>query len=87
MKVILNHPMVRIVENEKDHTYELSIHMRDGGWVKQAPYPADQRGVIGALTLALDVLAGKVLLMGVDRTAKALPYETPDMVLLDTPKK
>jgi hypothetical protein len=36
--------------------------MTNGEHAVQRPYPADLRGQIGALTLALDVLAGKIIL-------------------------
>lgn len=63
-KVILNHPMVSVVE--ENSFYVVKIRMRDGRYVIQNPFPADQRGIIGALTLTLDVLAGKILLVGTE---------------------
>lgn len=83
MKIIMNHSMVRVIE--RDNTYVLSIRMRDGQWAVQQPYPADQRGIIGALTLAVDVLAGKVLLMGIEATPKAHAEENvklPKQILI-----
>ncbi len=65
MKTILSHEMVKIVQ--KDNAYILSLRMRDGQWAIQSPYEGNQRGLIGAMTLAIDVLAGKVLLVGVEQ--------------------
>jgi len=64
MKIVFNHPMCLIVE--QDNSYVVKIRMRDGQYALQAPYPADQRGLLGAMMLATDVLAGKVLLVGVE---------------------
>ncbi len=61
-KVILDHSMVRIIE--ADQQYQLFIKMTNGKYASNAPYPADQRGIIAALQLALDVLAGKIMLAG-----------------------
>lgn len=71
VKIVLNHPMVRVAESNGE--YHLSIRLRSGAWVNQMPYPADQRGIIGALTLAIDVLAGKILLTGIESPAKDVP--------------
>lgn len=38
----------------------LYMKMKNGGWVKNNAYKADLQGLIGALTLGIDVLAGKV---------------------------
>lgn len=73
MKPILQHSMVKIIE--RDNTYVLLIRTMDNQWVRQNPYPADQRGIIGALTLAVDVLAGKVLLAGIEAPTKATANE------------
>ena len=64
MKLILNHEMVLVVQNAD--TIIVKIRMRDGRWALQAPFQADQRGLIGAVTLALDVLAGKIMLTGIE---------------------
>ncbi len=61
---ILNHDMVKVVE--ENNSLVVKIRMRDGRWALQAPFEANQRGIIGALTLSLDVLAGKIMLMGVE---------------------
>lgn len=59
-KVILNTELVRAVsENGKILLY---IRMANGQWAVQRPYDADLRGQIGALTLAIDALAGKIIL-------------------------
>ena len=68
-KLVLNHDMCRIYLDQNE--YKLFIKMFDGKWALQKPYPGDQRGLIGAMVLATDVLAGKVMLAG----SVALPDE------------
>lgn len=59
-RILLNHDFARAIEENGFIT--LYIKMRNGQWAVQAPYAADLRGAIGALTLAVDCLAGKVML-------------------------
>jgi hypothetical protein len=60
MKIMLNTELVRAtVEGGKINLY---IRMTNGQWAMQRPYDADLRGQISALTLALDALAGKIIL-------------------------
>jgi len=61
-RIILNHDFAKVVEENGAIT--LYVKMANGQYAVQAPYPADLRGAIGALTLALDVLAGKIMLGG-----------------------
>lgn len=59
-RVILNTELVRaVVESGKLIVY---IRMANGKWAIQRPYDADLRGQIAALTLAIDALAGKIIL-------------------------
>lgn len=61
-RIILNHDFAKAVEENGQIT--LYIKMANGQYAVQAPYPADLRGAIGALQLALDVMAGKIMLGG-----------------------
>jgi len=60
MKTLLDHSMIKITEEGTE--LKVKIKMLKGGWVLNRPFPADLRGTIGALTLALDVISGKVIL-------------------------
>jgi hypothetical protein len=63
MKTLLNHDLCKVrIEGAKTCLY---IRMENGQYAIQRPFENDLRGHIGALTLALDVLSGKVLLSGV----------------------
>jgi hypothetical protein len=64
-QVLLNHEFCKVVIENGQCT--LYIRMANGEHAVQRPYPADLRGQIGALTLALDVLAGKIILGGTVR--------------------
>lgn len=60
MKVMLNTELVRaVIEKGQCKVY---IRMANGQWAVQRPYDADLRGQIAALTLAIDALAGKIIL-------------------------
>lgn len=59
-QIVLNTELVRAVSENGELT--LFIRMANGQWAKQRPYSADLRGQIGALTLAIDALAGKIIL-------------------------
>lgn len=63
MKTLLNHDMCMITESNNE--LQVKIRMMKGGYVLNRPFPADLRGTIGALTLALDVISGKVILQEV----------------------
>lgn len=60
MKIMLNTELVRAVIDGGQ--IKLYIRMTNGQWAVQRPYDADLRGQISALTLALDALAGKIIL-------------------------
>ena len=64
-RIVLNHDLVRIVET--NGKVEMFIKMADGLWAVQRPYEGDLRGLIGAMTLAIDVLAGKIILGEIGR--------------------
>lgn len=61
-RIVLSTDVCTIVESEG--SYKLFIKMGDGQHAMQSPYPANVRGLIGALTLAIDVVAGKIILAG-----------------------
>jgi hypothetical protein len=60
--LILNTATVKVYQ-EKDGII-LYMRLKDGGgigkWVRNNAYAHDLKGLLGALTLSLDVLAGKV---------------------------
>ena len=58
--LILNTPIVRI--EQIDNTYVLKLRTSSGKFMQCKPYDKDLKGMIAALTLAIDALAGKVWL-------------------------
>ena len=60
--VILKTDLCRIEQDQNG--YRVLIKMKDGAWVQNAPQSNDLRGLIAALTLSIDVLAGKIWLEG-----------------------
>lgn len=58
MKTILNTDNCKIIQ---DHNgFRVMMKMESGGWVESMPYSPELKGLIGALTLSIDVIAGKV---------------------------
>lgn len=62
-KLLLDHDFCKI--EQVDNEYKVKIKMHKGGWVYNRPFPADLRGAIASLTLALDILSGKVIIESV----------------------
>jgi hypothetical protein len=58
--VILNTQTCRIFSTDKGIVLEMKLE--NGGWVRQMPYSSDLKGLVAALTLSVDVVAGKVWL-------------------------
>ena len=77
-KVILGNcpaDMVRVIQ-EGDQI-KVFMKMDNGKFAMQRPIAADQRGIVEAITLALDVLVGKIRLTGeVDLTETAPEKDT-----------
>jgi hypothetical protein len=58
--LILNTPNCRIVQTKDKMILEMK--MDNGQWVRQMPYTNDLKGLVAALTLSIDVVAGKIWL-------------------------
>lgn len=61
--VILNHEIVRIEATDKSH--RVFIRLAAGGWLEHNPFPRDLRGLVAAMDLARDCMAGKFFPMAV----------------------
>ena len=70
MNQILKHKLVEIIQDEVG--YRLFIATQEGGWVEHNPFPNDLRGLVGAMMIATDVLAGKFWLK-----SALMPGRTP----------
>lgn len=72
-KLILDTPLVQI--HLVNGAYEVAIAMSRGGMLEHEPFGGDQRGLVAALQLAVEVNAGKFFPRGViaDDSAPALP--------------
>ena len=57
-KIILDTNTCKVYQEKEGIV--LYMQLKNGGWVKNNPYKGDLQGLIGALTLGIDVLAGKV---------------------------
>ena len=84
MKTLLNHEMCNIVQDGNE--LKVKIRMTTSGWVWNRPFPADLRGTIGALTLALDVISGKVILQEVVTEDNTGAFLVNQMIEAHTPK-
>lgn len=80
MKIILNTPMVQILEMPS--SYEMQITAKDGSVIKHEPFPKSLEGLVTAISLSAEILAGKfflnsVLINSADRpriTAPTKPF-------------
>lgn len=61
-KLILQTDIVRIEFTGKEH--RVLIRLSKGGWLEHNPFPGDLRGLVSAMSLATDCLAGKFFPMG-----------------------
>ena len=66
--LILQHKIVRIeLENGKHYVF---IRLSQGGWLRHNPFTGDLRGLVSAMSLATDCLAGKFFPMGIEDSLK-----------------
>lgn len=63
MRTILDHEIVKIQHDGTRH--RVFIRLSRGGWLEHEPLPGDLRGLVTAMTLATDCLAGKFFPAGV----------------------
>lgn len=56
-KTILDTPIVKIVQNGSE--YQVIIAMSKGGFVEHEPFPSNLEGLVSAMQLATECLAGK----------------------------
>lgn len=83
MELILNTKLVMIFKTQIE--YQVLITCEDGTVIEHAPFPLDQRGLVAALDVAMNVLAGKFWLKKIGRVTDA--PELPQKVLIDRSKK
>ena len=57
MKLILDTELCRIVQDKAE--IKVFVKITEGGWVEHHPFTPDARGLVGALTVATDICAGK----------------------------
>jgi len=58
-----------------DDKLELRIRIDSGGYAKIKPYSNDIRGLVGALTLAIDAIAGKLWIESIDTMKTDSPHD------------
>jgi hypothetical protein len=80
---IVNHKLVRVQE-DSEVGYRVFITMQKGGEVEHQPFPYNQMGLVGAMQLATEVMAGKIWLSHVSSTAPG--WTAPQSVMLSAPK-
>jgi hypothetical protein len=76
--LILQHRLVRIEFDGTQH--RVFIAMSRGGYLEHNPFPGDLRGLVSAMTLATDCLAGKFFPLGIhqDGVKKTQPKQISD---------
>lgn len=82
--LIVNHKMVQ-VRLQEGIGYRVFITMEKGGVVETAPFPGNQMGLIGAMNIATEVMAGKIWLS--HAVSEATGFKVPESVLLNAAQK
>jgi hypothetical protein len=57
MKLIVNHEIVKVMFEAGQH--RVLIKLSEGGFIEHNPFPGDLRGLVAAMDLARDCIAGK----------------------------
>jgi hypothetical protein len=78
-EVIVNHKLVR-VELDPAIGYRVFITMQQGGVVETNPYPSNNLGLVSAMNIATEVMAGKIWLSHLVATAPGWTAPTSHML-------
>lgn len=81
--LIVNHKLVQVIQESTG--YRVLISMEKGGQVETNPYPPNQMGLVAAMQIATEVMAGKVWLSHLAKDAPA--WTAPLAVQLEAPKQ
>lgn len=85
VEVIVNHKLVQVLHDLNNGSYRVLISMEKGGQVETNPYPGNQMGLVAAMQIATEVMAGKIWLSHVATNAPA--WTAPPAVMLQAPAK
>lgn len=58
-KHIVIHELVDLTQATEGAPYKLMIRLQEGGSVEHAPFPGDVRGLVAAMDICTQVMAGK----------------------------
>lgn len=82
--LIVNHKLVQVIEDPVAG-YRVLISLQKGGQVETNPYPGNQMGLVAAMQIATEVMAGKIWLSHLTKDAPA--WAAPLTVQLEAPKQ
>jgi len=82
-KLIVNHELVQVIQ-DPNLSYRVFIVMEKGGVVEHAPFPGNAQGLVGAMNLATECIAGKVWLQKIHSAAPG--WTVPTKQQLEAPK-
>jgi len=77
--LIVNHKLIQVIEDPAVG-YRVLITMQKGGQVETNPYPGNQAGLVAAMQMATEVMAGKVWLSHVATDAPGWTAPTSHML-------
>jgi hypothetical protein len=83
-EVIVNHKLVR-VEFDPVVGYRVFISMQKGGVVETNPFPGTNLGLVGAMNIATEVMAGKIWLLQLHSAAPGWTAPTTHMLEASKP--
>ena len=77
-KQIVNHDLVRVYNSPRGT--EVHIKLQEGGWVEHYPFTPDLAGIVAAMALATDVIAGKIYLKSIIKTGENKEIENKKQI-------
>ena len=78
-KLIVNHDLVQVIQDPNGN-YRAFIVMEKGGVIEHAPFPGNPQGLVGAMNLATECIAGKVWLKSLHTAAPGWTAPTTHML-------
>ena len=84
-KLVVNHELVQVIQDFNTLEYRVFIVMEKGGVIEHKSFPGNPMGVVGAMNLATECMAGKVWLQKVHAAAPG--WTAPIAQQIEAPKR
>jgi hypothetical protein len=80
-KLVVNHELVQVIQDYNTLQYRVFIVMEKGGVIEHKSFPGNAMGVVGAMNLATECMAGKIWLQNVHSAAPG--WTAPTELMLE----